>query len=132
MASNDHVRQRCVLVVSANDDARTAIDQRLRDSGYEVIASATAHAALDVLLGDACPELALIVLDLDIPIVGATDLIDTMRTFQHLEGIPILLFGDENPARHGNLSPTIEFLTRPADSRALAELVVATALLNVR
>lgn len=118
--------------MSANDDARNALAERLGDAGYHVFASPTARAALELLLGEYCPELALIVIDLEIPIVGATDLIETMQTFRHLEDAPILLFGDEHPARHAGLGPTVDFLARPADSRALADLVVATAGLKVR
>lgn len=86
-----------ILVVDDYDDARSAVRDALEDRGYEVVEAANGQQALHFLVSRASPSIALIVLDLAMPILDGWQLLKLLSTYVGLRHIPVLIVSAHPP-----------------------------------
>ena len=77
-----------ILVVDDEPEARTAMAQMLRANGYEVL---EAGEGKNVLSRASSERLALIILDMVLPDVSGTEILESLRANPLTQEIPVLL-----------------------------------------
>jgi two-component system chemotaxis response regulator CheY len=109
-----------ILVVEDDRELRESLCHFLEDSGYQTQGAANGAEGLRVLLGDDVPGLVL--LDLMMPIMSGTELLDRMRQDPRMQSIPVVLvsaWAKEAVMVHGAQG----FLKKPIDPGALLTTV---------
>jgi CheY-like chemotaxis protein len=87
------VHQRRVLLIDHDRDAAAAATRVLENAGYEVAVACNGQHGLGLLLLD--PEPAVVVLDLDLPVMSGHKLVSVMRAHKRLARIPVVAMGDD-------------------------------------
>jgi CheY-like chemotaxis protein len=80
-----------ILVVNDYDDARATVREALEDAGYAVVEAANGQQALDLLVSRPDESVALVVLDLQMPIMDGWQLLDLMSNYVGLASIPVII-----------------------------------------
>ncbi len=89
---------RPLLVVDDDTDLREALEEVLRDAGYEVIGASNGKHALEVLGG--VPVLpGLVLLDMMMPVLDGAGFARAMRQEPKWRDIPVLVFSASANAR---------------------------------
>ena len=89
---------RPLLVVDDDTDLREALEEVLRDAGYEVMGASNGKHALEVLA--ALPLLpGLVLLDMMMPVLDGGGFARAMRQVPEWRGIPVLVFSASANAR---------------------------------
>lgn len=118
---------RSLLVVEDDDDARKSLAEVLRSAGFVVDEAANGREALDLLLAEGAAEPAVLVLDLEMPIMNGWDLIAIVKSYHRLSSIPVVVLsghdGDE-ALRHGAIAAVFR---KPHDPDALLDKIVELA-----
>src|SRR5215207_307762 len=97
---SDVVRARStgrVLVVDDYDDARSSVRDALEDQGYGVVEAAHGQEALHFLVSNAPPSVALIVLDLQMPVMDGWQFLNLLSSYIGLRRIPVLILSAHPP-----------------------------------
>jgi CheY-like chemotaxis protein len=101
-----------ILLVDEHDEARALVREALENEGFTVAEAKNGQQALDVLLSRIDHRAALIVLDLEAPvIVDGWQLMDLMRCYVGLSTIPIIITSHNArvaPLRHPAIFACIE------------------------
>lgn len=82
--------RRPILVVDDDPDHRATTGDFLRQEGYLVAEAANGRLALEYLLTDS-PEPALILLDLNMPVMTGLEVIQVLQSYLRLVQIPVVV-----------------------------------------
>lgn len=115
--------ERRVLVVDHDEDVRAAVCRVLRDRGYSVVEAANGKDALDYVVASRTNEPALIVLQLELPVMSGADFLQIVKSYLRLAAIPVVVVGDAPPADLLRVGSIAGFLPKPVDEHALLSLV---------
>ena len=111
-----------ILIVEDNPDARDSLADLLDDVGYQVACAANGREALTCIGRDRSP--ALILLDLQMPIMDGWTFLDHLQENPSLAAIPVVVLSamveDERDIRF----PVAAALTKPLRIEELTTLVV--------
>jgi CheY-like chemotaxis protein len=101
-----------ILLVDEHDEARASVREALEDEGFTVAEATNGQQALDFLLRRTDDRAALIILDLQAPvIVDGWQLLELLRCYVGLSTIPIIVTGHDArgaPLRHPKIFACIE------------------------
>lgn len=80
-----------ILLVDDYDDARAGVRDALEEAGHSVIEAANGQQALNLLVSGPDKKVALIILDLQMPVMDGWRFIELLRCYIALSHIPILV-----------------------------------------
>jgi CheY-like chemotaxis protein len=112
-----------ILVVEDDDECRSAVSELLMTHGFDVHEARDGRAALDHMLSREEP--ALVVLDLDMPVLSGTELLKLMDSYYRLSRIPVLVVSGrvrEATPRHAGV---VAVISKPFDASSFVETVKA-------
>jgi two-component system, cell cycle sensor histidine kinase and response regulator CckA len=113
-----------VLVVEDEAQVRALAARVLREQGYTVLEAADGQEGLRAARAHGMSEIGLVLTDVVMPRMDGRELAEELQ--RSGDRIPILYtsgYPDETIARHGILSPELEFLQKPYTLSALAKKV---------
>ncbi len=106
-----------ILLIDDDDDTRAALRDVLEIDGYEVEEARNGRNALERMVSSAAPSL--VVLDLEMPVMSGTELIDAMKRHDRLARVPVLILSgspiDDVPPHEA----VVGFAQKPCDIKAL-------------
>jgi CheY-like chemotaxis protein len=113
-----------VLIVEDDTDIRLALEDLLRDEGYETEVASDGAEALDMLGAATGIRPKLILLDLMMPKINGWQLAEAIRDDPRLRDIPILVMsaGESTCRSHPTLR-AFPFLSKPIDPEKLRKHV---------
>lgn len=122
--------QRKILIVEDDPDIRASLRAVLEMEGYEVDDAAHGRAALDLLQGGTCNP-AVIVCDLEMPVMDGWQLRKELRKNPRLSRIPLIIASTVTlgVARLRARLTASAFLRKPVDVRELLKVVARLAAL---
>lgn len=112
-----------ILIVDDDDDARETLREVLEDAGFSVFEASNGKLALDLL--DARPETALVVLDLDMPVMSGTEMLARMKGDDRLSLVPVLILSGMQVSTAPQGQPVVGFLSKPCNMNGLVRAVSA-------
>ena len=121
-----------VLVVDDHDDGRDLVRVLLEESGFAVAEAANGKAALDRMVS--APEPALVILDLEMPVMSGAEVIEVMRADDRLSGVPVLIHSGSVRSKIPLRYPVAGFIAKPCESNELVATVkacIARSMLSV-
>jgi CheY-like chemotaxis protein len=80
-----------ILVVDDYDDARTTVREALEQAGHVVIDAANGQQALNFLVSRLDEPVALIIADLQMPVMDGWRFIDLLKCYVKLSTIPVIV-----------------------------------------
>ncbi|HEX6277247.1 MAG TPA: response regulator [Polyangiaceae bacterium] len=116
---------RRILVVDDDEDAREVVKELLENEKFAVFEASNGQEALDAL--GAHPETALVVLDLNMPVMSGTELLARMKADERLASIPVLILSGTTPSNAPQAQSVVGFLSKPCDMKSLVRAVAAHA-----
>jgi CheY-like chemotaxis protein len=90
-----------ILLVDDYDDARASVREALENGGYAVIEAGNGQQALNFLVSRPDERVALIVLDLQMPIMDGWQLLELLRCYVALSTIPVIIVTALGPGAEG-------------------------------
>jgi CheY-like chemotaxis protein len=78
-----------ILIVDDNEDGRQLMKELLEESGFVVSEAGDGGAALELLAAELEP--ALVVLDLEMPVMTGAELLSAMRQHEQLSRLPVVI-----------------------------------------
>lgn len=85
-----------ILLVDDYDDQRATVREALENAGYTVLEAANGQQALNTLVTRA-ERVALIILDLQMPVMDGWRLIELLRCYVGLASIPVIVVTANEP-----------------------------------
>jgi CheY-like chemotaxis protein len=89
--------RRPVLLVNDYEDSRDCMREALEDAGHAVIEAADGQQALNFLVSQSKQNVALIVLDLQMPVMDGWRLLELLRCYVGLASIPVIIVTGHEP-----------------------------------
>ena len=118
-------RRNRILVVEDNDDLRASISEILALSGFLASGAEHGKAALDQLEQSPTPP-ALILLDLNMPVMDGMTFLQRLKEIPHLRHIPVLLMTAEPSPPSLEVASVLRKPFAPHALLSLVEQFVAT------
>jgi CheY-like chemotaxis protein len=112
------------LIVDDDDDSRSLVKELLENEGYVVSEAENGRAALAVLTTGPAP--ALVIVDLEMPIMSGDELVDAMRRHDALARLPVLIVSGSGKTVVPVGDPVVGFLPKPIDFAAFSAKVRAS------
>lgn len=112
-----------ILVVDDNEEVRSAVRELLEENGFLVSEARNGRVALDLIISERAPSL--VILDLVMPVMSGTELLDIMDRYERLSRLPVLVFSAcrKSTIRQGR--PMVGFVSKPCNADALVATVKA-------
>ena len=115
-----------ILLVDDYDDARVTAREALEDVGYRVIEAANGQEALGLLVGRPEERVALVILDLQMPVMDGWRLLELLRCYVSLAKIPVIIATAHEPRLEHTQHPGVfGCLQAPYELRELLDMVDA-------
>jgi CheY-like chemotaxis protein len=115
-----------VLLVDDYDDARAIVREALENAGYHVVEASNGQQALHLLVTAPRERFALIVLDLQMPVMDGWQLLELLRSYVRLSKIPVIVVTAGEPRLEQMQHPSIFGCIRaPYTIEELVEMVDA-------
>ena len=86
-----------ILLVDDYDDARASVREALEDAGHSVIEASNGQQALNLLVSRPDQQVALIILDQQMPVMDGWRFIELLRCYVALSHIPIIVVTGHDP-----------------------------------
>ena len=112
-----------ILVVEDEFDVQQVVADVLRDEGYEVSVCGTGRDALR-MLSESPPDL--VILDVMMPVLSGTQVLEVMRKTSGLDRVPVILMSETMP-RHSESPAWQYFLKKPFRLEHLLDAVTRLA-----
>lgn len=109
-----------VLVDDDDDDDRQVVRELLEEDGFLVTEACNGRVALELMMAGEAP--ALVILDLEMPVMSGSELLDVMRGCVRLACVPVLVVSGKPLGQDGD-RPVMGFLWKPCK----ANILIATA-----
>jgi two-component system chemotaxis response regulator CheY len=115
-----------ILLVDDYDDARTSVREALEDAGHIVMEAANGQQALNLLVGPD-QQVALIILDLQMPVMDGWRFIELLNCYVKLSTIPVIVVTAASQPHLERISHKAVFgcLQAPYELRTLLEMINA-------
>jgi CheY-like chemotaxis protein len=117
-------RRRPILLVNDYEDGRDCMREALEDAGHVVIEAADGQQALNFLVSQSEQNVALIVLDLQMPVMDGWRLLELLRCYVRLASIPVIIVTGHAPqldrVQHENV---VGCFCEPYEQQALIDKV---------
>lgn len=110
-----------ILIVDDDDDGRSLVKELLESDGYVVHEARDGGAALELLT--TAPEPALVILDLEMPVMTGDEVLEAMRKHERLANLPVLVVSGSGRMIDSRRSSVVGFLTKPIDIDRFSKLV---------
>jgi CheY-like chemotaxis protein len=107
-----------ILIVDDDDDSRSFMKELLEGDGYVVSEAGDGSVALDLLTSAPAP--ALVILDLEMPVMSGRELIEAMKADATLVNLPVLVVSGSGRTVVPLGGPVVSVLTKPV---AMGEFV---------
>jgi len=109
------------LIVNDDDDGRSLVKELLEGDGYVVQEARDGGAALELLT--TAPEPALVILDLEMPVMSGDEVLDAMKKHERLAHLPVLVVSGSGRMIDPRRGSVVGFLSKPIDVERFAEIV---------
>ena len=112
-----------VLVVEDDAECRSAVKEALEDSAFVVTEARDGKVALDEMTRGLHP--ALVILDLEMPVMSGYELLAIMDGYQRLSRLPVLIISGTPRSEFICGGPIVGFMAKPLDLNELLSTVNA-------
>lgn len=119
-----------ILIVDDDDDGRSLVKELLENDGYVVNEARDGGAALELLT--TAPEPALVILDLEMPVMSGDEVLDAMRKHERLSQLPVLVVSGSGRMIDPRRGSVVGFLSKPIDVEMFAKVVRDSIAANRR
>jgi two-component system response regulator CpxR len=110
-----------ILVVDDDDDGRSLVKELLESDGYVVHEARDGGAALELLA--TVPEPALVILDLEMPVMSGGEVLDAMKKHERLARLPVLIVSGSGRMIDPRRGSVVGILTKPIDVDRFTKIV---------
>jgi CheY-like chemotaxis protein len=110
-----------ILIVDDDDDGRSFVKELLECDGYVVNEARDGGAALELLATS--PEPALVILDLEMPVMSGDEVLDAMTRHERLARLPVLVVSGSGRMVDLRRGSVVGFLSKPIDADRFTAIV---------
>ena len=112
-----------VLVVEDDAECRSAVKEALEDCSFVVTEARDGQVALDQMTRGLHP--ALVILDLEMPVMSGHELLQIMDGYQRLSRLPVLVISGTPRSQFACGGAVVGFMAKPLDLNELLDAVNA-------
>jgi CheY-like chemotaxis protein len=113
-----------ILIVDDDDDLRALLHETLVDHGFSVIEAPNGRDALDAISGEGVDKPALVLLDMDMPVMSGWEFLTVAKARDRVRDIPVIVISGDAPPKEVLASGTIvASMRKPFDPDKLIALV---------
>ena len=102
-----------ILLVDDDDDGRSLVKELLESDGYVVAEAPNGSVALELLTN--AEEPALVILDLEMPVMSGDELLEAMMRHEALAHLPVLIVSGSGKSAIPAGERVVGFLPKPLD-----------------
>ena len=117
-----------ILVVDDDDDGRSLVKELLEGDGYVVHEARDGGAALELL--STAPVPALVILDLEMPVMSGDEVIEALKTNERLARLPVLVVSGRGRLIDARRGSVVGFLKKPIDIDRFSQVVRESIAVN--
>ncbi len=112
-----------IVIVDDDENSRWVARTLLEANGFSIFEATNGKAALELMFS--IDEPALVILDLQMPIMSGPELLTIMRSYERLERVPVLICSASPPGGPFDEPRVVDYLRKPYDGAELVAMVRA-------